>query len=110
MAGTTVERDTRRQPVLLSVVCWLTPLAVGLLGVVLLRLRFEAIDDSDLDTGGRFFLLGASLVLPLTCYAASAIAVLLTWPRQVASRCLWFAIALASGLAVAGWLLVFGRG
>jgi hypothetical protein len=109
MAGTTVERDVRRQSRLVTIVCWLTPLAVGLLGVVLLRLRMEAVNDSNLDAGGRFRLLGAVIVMPLTCYAAAAIAVLLTWPRQAASRYLWLAVALASGLAVSAWLLMFGR-
>lgn len=105
-----MERDTQRQSLLLSVVCWLMPLAVGLLGVVLLRLRLEAVNDSNLDTGDRFFLLGAALFVPLTCYAASAIALLLARRRQLASRYLWLAIALVSGLAVTGWLLLFGRG
>jgi hypothetical protein len=110
MTGTTLERDARRRSLLVSVVCWLTPLAVGLLGVVLLRLRIEAVNGSNLETGDRFFLLGAVIFMPLTCYAASAKAVLLTWPRQTASRYLWLAVALASGLAVSGWLLMFGRG
>lgn len=109
MTGTTVERDAPGQSRLMSVVCWITPLAVGLLGVVLLRMRIEAVNDNNLDAGDRLFLLGAVIFMPLTCYAASAIAVLLTWPRETASRYLWLAVGLASGLAVSGWLLLFGR-
>ena len=107
MTGTTVERATRVQSVLLIVVCWLTPLAVGLLGVVLLQVRLAAVNDNDLDTADRFFLLGAVLLVPLTCYVASAIAVLLAWWRRKENWYVWLAVALASGLTVTGWLLLF---
>lgn len=110
VTGATVESGARSRPLVESFACWVTPLAIGLLGVVLLRLRLEVVNDSNLYTGDRSSLLGAAVFIPLTCYAASGVAVFLMWRRQTSSRSLRLAIAIASGLAVSGWLLMFGRG
>ncbi len=109
MTGATDQRHVIHRSLLQSLAVWLTPLAAGVIGVVLLRLRIEAANGNDLDTGDRGFLLGALILIPLSCYAASGLAMLLTSGQPAAHRhrALW--VALASGLAVAAWMLVFGR-
>jgi hypothetical protein len=91
-------------------VLWSTPLAVGLVGIVLLRLRIEAVNGGNLDTGDRGLLMSAMLLVPLSCYVFSAVALLLSSGRPLTDRhrVLW--VALASALAVIVWLLALGRG
>jgi len=62
-----------------------------------------------LDTGDRGLLLAAVLLVPLSCFALSAV-VLLLWSGRglpVRYRALW--VAMASAFAVFAWLLTFGR-
>jgi hypothetical protein len=72
-------------------------------GVALLRLRIESANGNDLDAG-------ALVLIPLSCYAASGLAVVLTSHQPVGSKHLALWVAVASGLAVVAWMLLFGRG
>jgi hypothetical protein len=98
----------RRSPLVVGVL-WLTPLAVGLAGVVLLRLRIEAVNGG-LDTADRGQLLAAVLAVPLSCYLFSAAVLLLSSGRGLTDRYRVLWVATGSSLAVIVWLLAFGRG
>jgi uncharacterized BrkB/YihY/UPF0761 family membrane protein len=99
----------RRRPRLVAGVLWLTPLALGLAGVVLLRVRIDAVGDGGLDSGDRIFLLAAVLLLPLSCYLVSALMLLISSRRQLTDRYRVCWVAFGSALAVIVWLLALGR-
>lgn len=110
MTGVADQHHAGHRSLLRSLALWLLPLAVGVFGVALLRLRIESANGNDLDAGDRAFLLGALFLIPLSCYAASGLAVVLTSHQPVGSKHLALWVAVASGLAVVAWMLLFGRG
>ena len=103
--ATTVENGSRRLTWWAVGLLWLTPLVLGFGGTVLLRMRIESANDGNLDTGDRIFLLGAAVMVPLSCYLLSALSLAVPsggrWPRGRRA----VLVFLGSALAVALWVL-----
>lgn len=90
----------------LTAIVWLIPLALGLLGTVSLRIRLEQ-DAGTLDTGDRAFLLGAAVLVPASCYAATAALRLLLRRGLPRPRRDLVCALVGSLVAIGSWLLAF---